>query len=228
MQRNFSPAVLNHDEPVAEPVVQLNYSEQEKAILEATVKRMSGLRITYYADKAATQAVRSEVWKSADLTLPAGDGTCAVVLEGFITFERDGTYTLVFSGASDGGSVALSKGEHHVRTDRELCVKAQAGTQYGLKLKAAWDNDGEERVLSLLCNHSQTGFSLTVGRVLLVHTPVAVTPAQDIPLRDTFVYTAPDGCYYMTGTSGPDFWDNNYVIHIYRSADLTDWEDLGV
>ena len=228
MQRNFSPAVLNHDEPVAEPVAQLNYSEQEKAILEATAKRMSGLRITYYADKAATQAVRSEVLKSADLTLPAGDGICAVILEGFITFERDGTYTLVFSGASDGGSVALSKGEHHVRTDRELCVKAQAGTQYGLKLKAAWDNDGEERVLSLLCNHSQAGFSLTVGRVLLEHEPVAVTPAQDIPLRDTFVYTAPDGYYYMTGTSGPDFWNNNYVIHIYRSADLTDWEDLGV
>ena len=219
-----APAVLSHDELMD----LLDYSEQEKAILEETAKRMSGLRVTYYADKAATQAVRSEVLKTADLTLPSGDGVCAVILEGFITFERDGAYTLIFSGASDGDSVALSEGEHHVRANRKMRVKAQAGTQYGLKLKATWDNDGEDRVLSLLCNDSQVGFSLTVGRVLLEHEPVTVTPVLDIPLRDTFVYAGPDGYYYMTGTSGPDFWDNNYVIHIYRSADLAEWEDLGV
>ena len=216
--------VLDHDSLMA----LLDYSEQEKAILAETARRMSGLRITYYADKAATQVIRSEVLKTADLTLPAGDGVCAVVLEGFITFERDGAYTLIFSGASDGDSVAILEGEHHVRANRKVRVKAKAGAQYGLKLKATWDTDGEERRLSFLCNDRQEGFELTVGRVLLEHDPVTITPALDIPLRDTFVYAAPDGYYYMTGTAGPDFWDNNYVIHIYRSADLSEWEDLGV
>ena len=216
--------VLDHDSLMA----LLDYNEQEKAILAETAERMSGLRVTYYADKAATKAIRSEVLKTADLTLPAGDGVCAVVLEGFITFERDGAYTLIFSDVSDGDSVAIMEGEHHVRTNRKLRMKAKAGTQYGIKLKATWDTDAEDRTLSLSCNDSGEGFALTVGRVLLEHEPMAITPVLDIPLRDTFVYAAPDGYYYMTGTTGPDFWDNNYVIHIYRSADLSDWEDLGV
>ena len=218
------PAVLSHDELMA----MLDYNQQEKAILAETAERMQGLRITYYADQAATQVIRSDVLKTTELTLPAGDGVCAVILEGFISFERDGGYTLIFSGASDGDSVSIVEGEHHVRVNRKMRVKAKAGTQYGLKLKATWDSDGEDRTLSFLCNDSQEGFSLTVGRVLLEHDPVAISPVLDIPLRDTFVYAAPDGYYYMTGTSGPNFWDNNYVIHIYRSADLSDWEDLGV
>ncbi len=32
----------------------------------------------------------------------------------------------------------------------------------------------------------------------------------------------------MIGTTGPDFWNSNYVIHVYRSADLSEWTDLGV
>jgi hypothetical protein len=217
-------AVLDHDGLMA----LLDYNEAEKAILAETAERMSGLRITYYADKAATQAVRSDVLKSTELTVSAEDGICAVILEGFITFGKDGAYTLVFDGASDGDSVAIIEGEHHVRAGRKVRVKARAGTQYGLKLKASRDNGGEDWSLSFLCNNGGEGFSLTVGRVLLEHEPVTVTPAMDIPMRDTFVYAAPDGYYYMTGTSGPDFWDNNYVIHIYRSADLSEWEDLGV
>ena len=51
---------------------------------------MSGLRATYYADKAMTQAVSSEVVKSVELTVEKGSGICAVVLEGFITFTEDG------------------------------------------------------------------------------------------------------------------------------------------
>ncbi len=98
--------ILDHDGLMA----LLDYNEQEQAILAETSERMSGLRITYYADKAATQVIRSDVLKTTDLTLPAGDGVCAVVLEGFITFERDGVYTLIFSGASDGLPVGFEGG----------------------------------------------------------------------------------------------------------------------
>jgi hypothetical protein len=188
---------------------------------------MSGLRATYYADEAATQALRSEVVARAEIALPAGDGIRAVVLEGYISFDTDGDYEVSFSGAPNGDCVSLHEGEHHNRTGRQLSVLAKAGAQYGLKFKAAWENDGGERCVKLICNGRESGFTVTVGRVLLEHVPVSVKPILDIPLRDTFIYTAPDGYYYMTGTTGPDFWDNNYVIHIYRSEDLTDWEDLG-
>ena len=218
------PVQLTHDELME----LLDYNKEEKTILAATAQQMSGLKATYYADPEATQIVRSEVVPTADLTIPADAGICAVILEGFITFEKTGSQVLMFSGASDGDSVSVIEGEHHVRAGRKMKFKAQAGTQYGIKLKATRESGGDELVLSLMCNNETDGFTLSVGRVLLEHDPVSVSPMLDIPMRDTFVYTAPDGYYYMTGTTGPDFWDNNYVIHVYRSADLTTWEDLGV
>lgn len=212
-----------HDKLMAE----LGYSEAEKAILAETAVKMSGLRATYYADKNMTQTVSTEVVKSAELNVKKGSGISAVVLEGFITFDTDGIATLTFDGASDGDAVTLYKGEQHLETGKRMKLRAKAGTQYGIKLKATWNGDSQDATLSL----SFTGngsYVLTVGRVLLEHDPISVTPIHDIPLRDTFICVGPDGNYYMTGTTGPDFWDNNYVIHVYRSADLTTWEDLGV
>ena len=54
-----------------------------------------------------------------------------------------------------------------------------------------------------------------------------VTPIADIHLRDPFIMTGADGHYYMTGTYDPVDWSNTKEIHVYRSDDLADWEDLG-
>lgn len=55
----------------------------------------------------------------------------------------------------------------------------------------------------------------------------------DTPLRDTAVTRAPDGTYYLTGTSGTrradgsvDF-NRNEGIYLWKSDDLQDWEPLG-
>jgi xylan 1,4-beta-xylosidase len=53
-----------------------------------------------------------------------------------------------------------------------------------------------------------------------------VTPLLDVPLRDTAITRGPDGTYYLTGTSGPDF-DNNDGIYLWKSSDLRKWEALG-
>ena len=206
----------------------LAYNEAEKAALVEIAQRMKGLRVTYYADAEATLAVSSGVAETAEAVFKAGDGILSAVFEGYITFAEEGSMTLTAPGAANGDCVAIIEGEHHVRAGKKIRVKAKAGTQYGLKLKLVRQDPNADQTISFLCNDSAEGFALTVGRVLLEHESVAVTPVLDIPLRDTFVYAAPDGYYYMTGTTGPDFWDNNYVIHIYRSADLTSWEDLGV
>lgn len=226
-------------EPVTEPtpelsdhdklMLQVTYNEAEKALLSETAAKMKGLRITYYADKGMTKTVKHGVAEPADLTFAKGSGVSAVVLEGFITFDTEGTYTITFDGAADGDSVGLIKGEHHVEVGRRMKLRAEAGAQYGIKLKATWDGENEDMTLSLNCD-GKGGYTTSVGRVLLEHEPIIITPIMDIPMRDTFICTGPDGYYYMTGTSGPDpdWWDNNYVIHVYRSPDLENWEDLGV
>ena len=203
------------------------YSNEEKQILAATAEKMKGLRVTQYADRAATKQIREGVVQNAIVTFPKGMGVSAVVLEGFISFERDGEYILTCP-ESEGAVIFLHEGEHHLRAGKCMEIKAKAGTQYGIKLTADWDGEGEDQTLRLLVNGETNEFSVAVGRILLEHPPVSLRPILDIPIRDTFVCKGPDGNYYMTGTTGPDFWTKNYVIHVYRSADLAAWEDLGV
>lgn len=53
-----------------------------------------------------------------------------------------------------------------------------------------------------------------------------VQPVLDTPLRDAGVCRGPDGTYYLTGTSGPDF-NNNRGVRVWTSKDLQKWEDKG-
>ena len=56
----------------------------------------------------------------------------------------------------------------------------------------------------------------------------ALKPLLDIPLRDTSVCLAPDGTYYLTGTTGaPTWWTTNEGIRVWKSKDLKTWEPLG-
>lgn len=57
-------------------------------------------------------------------------------------------------------------------------------------------------------------------------------PVQGIRmLRDSFIFAAPDGCYYLTGTSqgesGSHLSDTS-AIRLWRSRDLNEFEPLGV
>ncbi|MCL5098752.1 MAG: family 43 glycosylhydrolase, partial [Candidatus Omnitrophica bacterium] len=49
------------------------------------------------------------------------------------------------------------------------------------------------------------------------------------PVRDTCICLAPDGNYYLSGTTGfPDWWKTNEGIRIWQSRDLTNWMPLGL
>lgn len=67
--------------------------------------------------------------------------------------------------------------------------------------------------------------------------PAGIEPAFDHWMRDTYVTLAPDGYYYMTGTTAtpdrefegePHCWDWNDGIYLWRSNDLNNWEPMGL
>ena len=131
------PTISEHD-----ALMQLlAYNEAERAILAETAKKMVGLRVTYYADDEATQAVRSAVTPTAEAVFEAGDGARVAIFEGFITFPADGAYALTAPGVANGDPISIMEGENHVRTDDKLRVKAKAGAQYGIKLKFVRQDD---------------------------------------------------------------------------------------
>ena len=168
------------------------YSNEEKQILAATAEKMKGLRVTQYADRAATKQIREGVVQNAIVTFPKGMGVSAVVLEGFISFERDGEYILTCP-ESEGAVIFLHEGEHHLRAGKCMEIKAKAGTQYGIKLTADGDGEGEDQTLRLLVNGETNGFSVAVGRILLEHPPVSLRPILDIPIAIPLSARVPTG-----------------------------------
>lgn len=60
--------------------------------------------------------------------------------------------------------------------------------------------------------------------------PDNVKPLVDVWMRDTYICNCEDGYYYLTGTTrfeGINFPIRNNGIHIWRSKNLKNWDDLG-
>jgi xylan 1,4-beta-xylosidase len=56
-----------------------------------------------------------------------------------------------------------------------------------------------------------------------------IKPLIDFPVRDTSICLAPDGTYYLCGTTGhPTWWQTNEGIRLWKSKDLKKWEPLGL
>lgn len=46
-------------------------------------------------------------------------------------------------------------------------------------------------------------------------------------VRDPYILAAPDGYYYLTGTTAGSHWGDTIGIHLWRSTDLAEWEAMG-
>lgn len=46
-------------------------------------------------------------------------------------------------------------------------------------------------------------------------------------VRDPYILTAPDGYYYLTGTTAGSHWGDTIGIYLWRSTDLAHWESMG-
>jgi len=73
--------------------------------------------------------------------------------------------------------------------------------------------------------HSQVPTAVTIAKAERPAPALpALRPMMDFPMRDACVCAAPDGMYYLTGTTGsPDWWAVTGDIQVWRSADLKEW-----
>lgn len=55
-----------------------------------------------------------------------------------------------------------------------------------------------------------------------------IKPAWELHLRDGVVTLGGDGNYYLTGSSGDNIWAWAEGIELWKSADLHNWEYLGL
>ncbi|WP_369062286.1 family 43 glycosylhydrolase [Caulobacter sp. 73W] len=55
-----------------------------------------------------------------------------------------------------------------------------------------------------------------------------IRPIWDAHIRDTIIRPAPDGSYYMTGSTGDNIWAVNDGVELWRSRDLATWDYLGL
>jgi len=53
------------------------------------------------------------------------------------------------------------------------------------------------------------------------HLP-ALRPIHHVHIRDTIIRPAPDGSYWMTGSTGDNIWATNEGVELWQSRDLAD------
>jgi xylan 1,4-beta-xylosidase len=113
----------------------------------------------------------------------------------------------VYSGISGPGRPVLGDGRGGWRSGSEGVIYS------GPNPKPGWNTDWGNRA---------SGSAIHNGLI------PAIKPIWDLHLRDTIIRLAPDGYYYMTGSSGDNIWDRNDGIELWRSVDLKQWDYLGL
>jgi xylan 1,4-beta-xylosidase len=113
----------------------------------------------------------------------------------------------VYSGMSGAGKPVMGDGRGGWRSGSEGIIYG------GPNPKPGWNTDWGNRA---------SGSAIQSGLI------PAIKPIWDLHLRDTIICLAPDGYYYMTGSSGDNIWDRNDGVELWQSTDLRQWDYLGL
>lgn len=156
--------------------------------------------------------VRSEwkspaIWLRRDIELPA-----AGVENPLLVVHYDESPAIYLNGVLAARLDGFSSGYRKVPLSAEALAALKPGRNL-LAVSATQTKGGQFIDVGLACDES----------------PLPVRRLLDHPLRDTSVCLAPDGFYYLTGTTGhPTWWRVNDGIRIWKSPDMKEWRPLGM
>ena len=199
------------------------FNDSESAQNAEFAAAQTGLIARYYSDEAGTKQISILAVDGENIEIDDSRIVKVVKLSGFIKFDDGGKKKLKFSD-NVKSTITIGQGDLHV-SGYSYSFKFAAGVYYEFNAELKIKEPSEKVTITFGCESD--GFLFQLCRPLTGgDMPQGSSPALDIPMRDCQVINV-DGTYYMTGTSGPDFWDNSKDIHVYRSEDTVNWEDLG-
>ena len=206
--------------PVPEGI--MNYTEEELALLDGYLQYSHGAAVSLYEKKGDAEPIYTgtveDLCRLPDCAQLARAGY--IQYAAWISFDTTGSQRLRVDGVKNA-ELTVSYNELHTKKytsatvfKKNVFYKINLGFSYAEGDRPVFRADGSYR--------------LSVGYPSFGGQPsAAVEPIADVHLRDPYIMTGPDGHYYMTGTYDPVDWSNTKEIHVYRSEDLSDWEDLG-
>ena len=200
----------------------MSYTDDEIALLDDYLTHSSGASVSLYRSKNDSDALFSATVPSL-CALPECDELKSagyIRYSAYIAFEKTGNPKIRVSGAKRAeikiGFNELRSETYSVNTvlKKDVFYKIDIGFEYVEGMKPSFKAGSAFRV--------STKYP-SFGGIPAEE----VRPIADIHLRDPFIMTGEDGLYYMTGTYDPIDWSNTKEIHVFRSENLKDWEDLG-
>ena len=200
----------------------MSYSESENALLDDYLRFSHGSAVSLFEKKGDSEPLFSGTV----------DGICElpdceqlksagyIRYEAYIAFKKTGSAELRIRGVRNA-EISVSFNELNTKRytpatvfKKDVFYKISVGFPYSF---------GDKPVF-----RANSDYRLSISYPSFGGEPSsAIAPIADIHLRDPYIMTGADGRYYMTGTYDPVDWANTKEIHVYRSDDLSDWEDLG-
>ena len=200
----------------------MSYSDEELSQLDEYLRYSHGAAVSLYETKDDTEPLCTgtvgDLCELPDCEQLARAGY--IRYTAYLAFAKDGNQRLKVGGA-EGAEITVHYNE--LRSERysvntvfkaNVFYRIDVGFPYAQGTAPSFQADDDYRIS---VNYPSFGGVPSE----------AIAPMADIHLRDPYIMTGPDGKYYMTGTYDPTDWSNTKEIHVYRSDDLTGWEDLG-
>ena len=213
----------------------MTYTEEERQLIDAYLEHSAGVKLEIYKNgfsgKATLTINAAGLGELPDAPELAGAEKLNVRATFWASFAEAGNQHLTVKNARNGRA-EVAYNELHTEEYTEDTVFS-AGVFYKIRMEYAFAvKTGEDGKLAF--EGEAPELSADSEYVLSTEYPTfggktaePVKPMVDIHMRDPYILTGPDGYYYMTGTYEPADWHNTKEIHVYRSTDLSDWEDLG-
>ncbi|MBO4327673.1 MAG: family 43 glycosylhydrolase [Clostridia bacterium] len=200
----------------------MNYTESERQQISEYLKYSKGVSFSAYKYKNSDKPLRTV--KTPDFStlpdIPELEDTGYVRASAYVSFAQDGNQHIQLKGVKDA-DITVTFNELHTEPYDDS-ISFTAGVFY--KINVSYRYSAETSPVFT----ADSEYELSTTAPLFGGVPSEpVKPILDLHLRDAYILNGPDEYYYMTGTNDPVDWNNTREIHVYRSADLSSWEDLG-